>query len=108
MTDRPWLQLARVSEWNECLLRGPIPTPALSAFGAVVCRGELGRLSVRGSGGGGICVDTRRSEMAVGGAACTANDIVAEFEVRGVRGERGTVLMSGAIGQGVRSSFTAA
>lgn len=42
--------------------------------------------------------------MAVGGAACTGNDIVAEFEVRGVRGERGTVLMSGAIGLGVRGT----
>jgi hypothetical protein len=81
---------------------GPIPTPALSTVGADELRGELGRLSFRGSGGGGICVEARRSEVVVEfeetmvvGAA-----IVAELEGRGVRGERGMELISGAIGVG--------
>jgi hypothetical protein len=81
---------------------GPIPTPALSSVGADELRGELGRLSFRGRGGGGICVDARRSEVVVEleGAMVAGPAIVAELEGRGVRGERGMELMSGAMGVG--------
>ena len=66
----------------------------LSTVGAEEFLGELGRLSFRGMGGGGICVDVRR-EGSVLFWDGTGFDIV--LVLSGALGDRGTLFKSGAI-----------
>ena len=46
---------------------GPCPTPTLSAVSREEFRGELGWLSLRGTGGGSICAEVCLEGVRLGG-----------------------------------------